>query len=45
MKDSPIRLAPIGYVHSTRNDLQDDDWDSVTTERQGGRQGNEREKT
>jgi len=26
-----IMLTPIGYVHSTRRDLRDDDWDSVTS--------------
>jgi tRNA (Thr-GGU) A37 N-methylase len=24
-----IRLTPIGFVHSSRRDLKDDDWDSV----------------
>ena len=24
-----IRVTPIGYVHSSRKDLKDDDWDSV----------------
>jgi len=31
MNDSGIRLTPIGVVRSSRNDLQDDDWDSVTS--------------
>jgi tRNA-Thr(GGU) m(6)t(6)A37 methyltransferase TsaA len=29
MNDSTISLKPIGHVHSSRTDLQDDDWDSV----------------
>jgi tRNA-Thr(GGU) m(6)t(6)A37 methyltransferase TsaA len=31
MAETTIRVTPIGYVHSTRTDLQDDNWDSVTS--------------
>jgi tRNA-Thr(GGU) m(6)t(6)A37 methyltransferase TsaA len=31
MSEQAFILTPIGYVHSSRSDLQDDDWDSVTS--------------
>jgi hypothetical protein len=26
MSEPSFNMAPVGYVHSGRNDLQDDDW-------------------
>src|SRR5262245_46480570 len=31
MDEPAIRLTPIGYVHSSRKNLEDDDWDNVAS--------------